>query len=198
MIKIYGSAMSSAGRCLWTLEEVGVPYERVDSNLRDPEGRKKFIAEVWDGAKVPFMIDGDVRLFESMAIDLYLATTYKPELLGKGAYARALVDQWSFWAISNLGVDALKVLYHTTFLPEDQRDPKQVEAGKAGVARYFEQLENALKGDYLVGDTFTLADLHVASVVGLAARAKLPMPPKVAAWFGRCTSRPGFKKTYAM
>jgi glutathione S-transferase len=198
MIKIYGSSMSSAGRCLWTLEEAGVPYERVDSNLRDPEGRKKFIAEVWDGAKVPYFIDGDVRLFESMAIDLYIAAKYKPELLPSDIHGRALVDQWSFWAISNLGVDALKVLYHSVFLPEDQRDPRQLEAAKAGVARYLDQLENALKGEWLVRESFTLADLHVASVVGLVARAKLPMGPRVSAWFARCTARPAFKKAYAM
>ncbi len=196
MIQIYGSHMSSAGRCLWLLEEIGVPYERLDSNLRDPEGRKKYIEEVFAGGKVPFLIDGDVRLFESMAINLYLATKYRPELIPSDPYGRAQVDQWSFWAISNLSPEALKALTHTQFLPPDQRDPKQAEAATAACARYLSQLEGALTGEWLVGSTFTVADLNVASVVNLAARGGLPMGPRVSAWLKRCTERPAFKKVY--
>jgi glutathione S-transferase len=132
-----------------------------------------------------------------MAINYYLANKYKPDLLPADPYSRALVDQWSFWALSNLSVEALKVLYHSRLLPEDQRDPKQVEAGKTACARYLAQLEEALGGEWLVGKTFSLADLHVASVVNLVVRAGLPMGPRVTAWMNRCTERPAFKKAYA-
>lgn len=196
MIQIYGSHMSSAGRCLWLLEEIGVPYERLQVDLRDPAARKKYVDEVFIGGKVPFLIDGDVRLFESMAINTYLAAKYKPELLPSDPYGRALVDQWSFWAISNLSAEALKVLYHSQLLPEDQRDPKQVESGKAGCARYLAQLEDSLTGEWLVGKSFTLADLNVASVVNLAARTGLSMGPRVTAWLRRNTERAAFKKVF--
>ena len=198
MIKIYGSAMSSAGRCLWLLEEIGVPYEQLDSQMRDPAGRAKYVTEVFDGGKGPFFIDGDVRLFESMAIDLYLATKYGPALLPSDPYGRALVDQWSFWAISNMSPEVFKVLRHTRGLPEDQRVASEAESGKAGVLRYLAQLERALDGkSWLIGESFSVADLHVASVVAFAARCEIPMGPNVTAWFARCTARPAFKKTFA-
>jgi glutathione S-transferase len=195
MIKIYGSAMSSASRCLFLLEEIGVPYERLDSGLDTPEGRAKY-TEMFPGAKVPFLVDGDVKLFESMAINMYLASKYKPELLPTDVHGRALVDQWSYWAITNLQPELLKVMMNTTFLPEDQRKPSEVEAGRKGAARYLEQLEAALTHDYLVGNTFTLADLNCGSVVGLCAFAGLTYGPKTTAWMDRLKARPSYAKTH--
>ena len=194
MIQIYGSPMSSAARCLWLLEELGVDYERTEPNLRDAEERAKYVAEVFPGGKVPYMIDGDVRLFESMAINGYLTAKYKPELLPEDAYGRALVDQWSFWAISNLQAEALKILYHTMFLPEEQRNPKEVEAGRAGCTRFLTQLEGELKGEYLVGDRFTLADVNCGSVVNIALRVGVEAGPRVTAWMERLRARPAFTK----
>ncbi len=89
------------------------------------------------------------------------------------------------------------MLAQTQFLPPDQRDPKQLEAARAACTRYLTQLEGALGGDWLVGSTFTVADLHVASVVNLAVRAGMPVGPRVTSWLTRCTERPAFKKVYA-
>ncbi|MFO0560989.1 MAG: hypothetical protein U0269_23420 [Polyangiales bacterium] len=41
MIQVYGSPASSAGRCLWLLEEIAVPDERLNSNLQEPGGREQ-------------------------------------------------------------------------------------------------------------------------------------------------------------
>jgi glutathione S-transferase len=196
MIKIYGSPMSSTGRCLWLLEEIGVAYERIDVNLRDPESRAKFIAEVFPGGKIPYFVDGDVKLFESMAINGYLAAKYKPELVPSELVQRALVDQWSYWALSNLQPDAYKVLMHASYLPEHLRNPKELENGRAGCVRYLAQLEQALEHDYLLGNVLTLADINCGSVVHLAARGGAALGPRTSAWMERLTSRPAFKKTY--
>jgi glutathione S-transferase len=194
MIQIYGSAVSSAGRCLWLLEEIGVPYERLSSNMQEPGGREKFEREVFSGGKVPFLIDGDVRLFESMAINFYLAAKYEPELLPADLYERALVDQWSYWAITNLQPEALKVMMHSMFLPEPQRDAKILEGARAASARYLAQLEGELAGDFLVGSRFTLADVNCGSVVNLAVRAGLTAGPRVDAWIARLRARPAYQK----
>jgi glutathione S-transferase len=196
MIKLYGSPMSSAGRCIWLLEEIGIPYECMEVSLRDPEARARYVAVVFAGGKVPYLVDGDFRLFESMAINLYLAARYKPEWLPADAQQRALVDQWSFWAISNLQPEALKVLGHTVHLPEDQRREQEAEAGRKGCSRFLAQLEGALRADYLLGDTFGLADLNCASVVRIALRAGIEPGPRVGAWMGRIQARPAFQKLY--
>lgn len=186
--------MSSAGRCIWLLEEIGVPYERIEVNLRDPEARARYVAEVFSGGKIPYLVDGDVKLFESMAINGYLAAKYKPELVPSDLVQRALMDQWSYWALTNLQPEAYKQLLHAALLPEEQRNAKELENGRAGCARYLAQLEQAIERDYLLGDSFTLADINCGSVIHLAMRGGAALGARTSAWMQRLLARPSFKK----
>src|SRR5438270_12862372 len=73
-IKIYGSAMSRAARVMWCAKELGLSFEHIDvawDSLKKPE----FLA-VNPNGKVPGFQDGNVTLFESLAINLYLAKKY--------------------------------------------------------------------------------------------------------------------------
>ncbi len=70
MIQFFGAPMSSSGRTRWMLE-VDVPYEYTVVNLHDEEARRRYL-EIFPGGKVTYLVDGDVRLFESMAISFYL------------------------------------------------------------------------------------------------------------------------------
>jgi len=192
MIQFYGAPMSSSGRSRWMLEEVGVPYEYNVVNLHDDDARRRFF-EVFKGGKVPYLIDGDVRLFESMAINFYLAEKYKPSLLPSKVEQRALMYQWSFWSITNLQPEALKYMAHSMLLVEGERDPKTMTAAKASCRRYLDQLESGLQGQYLVGDSFSIADLNCASVVNLALRAGVEAGAKVTDWMSRMRERPAWK-----
>lgn len=193
MIKIYGSPQSSAARCLWLLEEIGVPYAREEVNLRDPAARARF-AEVFPGTKIPYFVDGEVRLFESMAIDYYLARTYAPALIPEDPVGHALIDQWSFWAITNLQPEGVRLFLHTRLLPDEERSPRDADAARAACARFLGQLEQSLHDDWLVAGRFTLADLHVASSVRIAKLAGAELGPKTDAWFARVTARPAYQK----
>jgi len=191
MITFYGAPMSSAGRTRWMLEEVGVAYDYVVTDPRNPSAA--FLAAN-PGGKIPFLVDGDVRLFESWAINLYLAERYAPELAGRTVEERALIDQWSFWAATNLQPDALQLMFHSVMLPPDQRDPARAAAGRAGCERFVAQLEAALTGDHLVGDRFTVADVNVGSVVNLALRVGVTAGPKVTSWMERLRARPAYQR----
>ena len=196
-MKLYGAPMGSSGRTRWMIEECGVPYEYEVVNLRDEATRAKYVAEVHPGGKIPYLIDGDVRLFESMAINYYLAERYKPELVPSDPVERAKAYQWSFWALSNLQPEALTALRHTVMLPPEKRDPAQAEAGKKGCRRFLDQLEAELAGEYLVGDRFTIADLNCGSVVNFPLRMGIEGGPKTSAWIERLRARPAYQKAAA-
>lgn len=197
MIKIYGPARSSTGRCLWCLEEVGVPYENVSIDMRAKEHKSPAFFKINPMGKVPALTDGDLNLFESFAINFYLADKYKPELLGKNSTEKGLVHQWSFWASSELQGPLIEILIQKMFMPDDRRDQASIDRNMECLPTLFTVLDNALNGKkYLVGDSFTLADLNVASVTGIAPAVGFDISAfrNVQAWMQGLTDRPAFQK----
>jgi glutathione S-transferase len=197
VVKIYGIRQSRALRCYWAAEELGVPYESVPISFMG-DTRKPEYLKINPNGHIPTLVDGDVTLFESLAINLYLAKRYN----ANGLYPASIADearaiQWSFWAMTEVEASALQVLLHTVVLPEGQRDAKTVAAAMDKLKGPLGVLDGALAGKkHLLGDAFTIADLNVASVLGflLQARADVSFVPNVARWLGECCGRPAFAK----
>jgi glutathione S-transferase len=198
MIVFYGSPMSSAGRTHWMLEEIGVPYEYKRISLRDGDNKKPEFLKINPAGKIPTLVDGDLVLTESMAINFYLAEKYGKGLMPADLVGRARVYEWSFWAIANVQPLLLAILLNTMIRPEAERDPQAVSAAREQLPPYVDVLNRALQGkEYLVGDRFTVADLNAASVIGLTAFVGIDLSAyaNVQAWSSRVQARPAFAKS---
>ena len=196
MITLYGSARSSAGRCLWCLEETGVPYENKNVDMRTKEHQSADYLKINPNGKVPAMVDGETRLFESMAINFYLADKYKPELLGSTPEERALSYQWSFWASSELQDPIIQVFIQKMFMPEEKRSQTVIDENLAKLPALFTTLNNALASkNYLNGKTFTLADLNTMSVVSIAPHLGFDISnfKNVDSWMKAISDRPAYQ-----
>jgi glutathione S-transferase len=165
LIKLYGIPQSRAMRCLWMVGETGQPYELIpvvttNGKITDPDLRR-----VNPNDKMPALVDGDVRIFESLAINIYLAEKYAPELRAKSPAEAGAFAQWSLWAANEIEQASMDWATHAFLRPEDQRDAKIAAAAKAKIDRALGILDGALKDrDWLVGNRFTVADVNVASV----------------------------------
>lgn len=197
MIKLYGSPKSSAGRCVWTLEEIGVPYELINVNMQAKEHKSAEFLKLNPNGKIPAMVDGDFTLFESVAINHYLAEKYKPELLGNNVQERAITTQWSHWAMGELQPPVIEIFIQKYFMPADKRDEAVIAKNMEKLPALFSVLEKSLENKkYLNGDNFTLADLNVASVAGIAHAIGYDFDgfDKVHDWVHAIAERPAFIK----
>lgn len=194
MIKIYGSAQGSAARCIWMLEELAVPYEQQSLNFKEKEHKAEWYLKLNPNGKVPTLIDGEFVLWESCAINNYLAEKYRPEMLGTTIEERALVSQWLLWGLNHLQRNIDPVLYFMMF---SMGTAEAADQGRADVVRYFEVLDAHLAGkDFVVGSSFTVADVCLASIVltALQCTMELGAYQNILAWYEKIKLRPSFSK----
>lgn len=197
MIKLYGVKFSRAARCLWMLEELGVPFELVPTHFAG-EAQSDAFKKLNPNGRVPVLDDGGLLVFESMAINLHLAgKDPSGSLAPRDAAERAHILQWSFWGVTELESGLIDALVHRVMLPAPQRKPEIAAAGEAQLARPLAVLDAELgERSWLVGDRFTVADLNVASILTIAGPAQVSLTawPNVQRWLAACTDRPAAKR----
>jgi len=200
MLQLYGNPRSRAMRCMWMLEEIGEPYQLIEKSTRADDLQTADYLRLNPNARIPTLVDGDVVLWESMAINIYLAQKYEgpmhfanPEMLG-------LAAQWSFWAMLEMEDLLLDLLQHRALLPEFVRDPSYAERDELLLRKPLGILNTALAGrEFLVGDSFTVADLNVASILawGKMARLDLSAHREATRWLDNCLARPAYGRVRA-
>jgi glutathione S-transferase len=198
-IKIYGPAASRAARALWIVHELGIPFEHVPMEMKDLKGPDYL--KINPNGKVPTLVEGDFKLFESMAINLYLAKRFNKESFWPAsAEDQALCYQWSFWGMTEVEKPLLTVLIDMFMTAPDKRKPEAVAEAQKALPKPFGVLNAALEGrEYLLGSTFTVADLNLASICSWAKPVKYDFAPfaKAGAWLDRCLARPAYKAARA-
>lgn len=206
MLKIYGiekapPLVSSAGRCFLLLEELGIEYEVVGLKFSEKEHKSEEYLKINPNGKIPTMIDDDgFVLWESMAINKYLARKYKPEILGKDNKEISLVEQWMTWGLTEYQTPLLGALRHGMMLPPEKRDPSVFETETKKLHQLHTILEKELENkEFLVGNSLTLSDLHVVlGITGIfLVNLNLSEFPNLSKWVKNITNRPAFQKLQA-
>jgi glutathione S-transferase len=196
MLKIYGTSMSRAGRCLWALEETGVKYEHVPTQIADAKSPAHL--KVNPNGHIPVIDDDGLVLWESMAINFYLAAKYgKAPLWPDAVQDRALANQWSYWAMLEVEPHLVTILQNRMFLPPEKRSEQAVAEAIEKLKAPLKVIEQHLGNrDYLLGKDFTIGDLNVASVwmLGTMVGFDFSSAPKTMAWLTKCISRPAAER----
>ena len=195
-IKLYGVAFSRAARCLWMLEELGLSYEHVKVDFRGGGTRTPEHLKLNPNGHIPVLQDDGLTLFESMAINLYLAMKYNKGLWPAGIEDQARALQWSFWGMTEVESHLLQVLLNRVVLAPDRRDEVRAQKAIDALQAPFRILDSALAGrDTLAGKSFSVADLNVAAILSWVRLANVDMNafPHLDPWLTANLSRPAFK-----
>jgi len=202
MLKVYGFARVNKGahgntrdlRVLWTLEEMGVPYEIVgldhpNHDLDSPEFRA-----LNPFGQLPVIDDDGVVVTESGAILLYLARKHG-KLMGQNLAGEAQVLRWSVAALSTVELPVLSEWFVNLSAKGSQ--PSRALHGWADMR--LRQLDGWLAHrQFVATDDFTVADILMTHVLSGTINLELLTPyANIRAYRARCTERPAWKKALA-
>jgi glutathione S-transferase len=197
-LTIYGVPASRAFRVLWAALELELPYDLVPYHYSGPETKAAGYLAINPNGTVPAIVDDGVPLFESLAINLYLAR--KAERL----WPRTVADegrlyQWTLWAATEVDPVIGQWAYNAFFLPPEQRKPELAAEAAAKLRTRLSVVDGALaQRRWLAGDDFTMADLNVAAVLYRAPRFGIDAWPHLKDWHARCYARPGARAAVAL
>jgi len=193
VMRIYGRPTSRARRVLWIARMLGLDFENVP--VTPEEMRQPAYLALNPNGKMPALRDGDVTLFESHAILLYLARKYGAG--GPAALYPATVEdearlwQWVLWATNEVDPLTTICLVERLVRQPPERDDAKADAAEVALAKPLGVLEGALQDRaWLIADRFTAADIAVASTLALARRSGIDLSPfpAVERWLDDCLS----------
>jgi GST-like protein len=196
--------MSSATPVQHALLELQVPHEAVVVDFAKKETHTEAFLALNPNGKVPMLVVDGTPMFESLAIMQWLGARYGVERglwPHEDAPERLQALSWTTWAYVSFGA----VLSRYRFAGDASVDatlhyPAQREHAAAELQELLGILDHRLEGQsYLLGETFTLADLIVANVIVYATFTGVPVDAhaNVKAWLARFQARPSFGKVWA-
>ena len=192
-IKLFEFEPTRSLKCRWILAEAGLGYESV-GNKPDIIGTDE-LREIHPLGKLPAAVIDGKPLFESSAIVTAIADLVPEQSLvaRPGTWERALHDQWTCFATSELEMWAWSTMLNTwdIFMPEDRRVPAIVEQNKGLFRRGASALERVLaETDYIMGGRFSATDIIVSYPLSLGRGVKfLDDLPKINAYLDRLYER---------
>jgi glutathione S-transferase len=198
MLKIWGRTNSvNVKKALWALEELKLPYERVDAGLQYGVVNTPEYRAMNPNGLVPTIDDEGFILWESHAIVRYLAAKHGAgSLWPTDMRVRADADRWMDWAFTFAGV-LRPVFWNLIRTPPDKRDRALVEDGvrKAGELATYVDARLADR-PYVAGDSLTMGDIPLGCHLQLWFRLDIARPavPNLQAWFERLCARPAYAK----
>jgi glutathione S-transferase len=183
------------------LEEMGQPYELVETSAHPDDVQTAEYLRLNPIGRIPSLVDGELVLWESFAINLYLAQKYEGPMHAGSPEAVAQATQWTLWAVLDIEELALDLLHHRSLLADFARDASHAQRNELLLQKPLGVLNQALDGSKcLLGDDFTVADLNVAVVLSWASRAQMDLSsvPEVNRWLDACLARPAYLRVRDM
>jgi glutathione S-transferase len=202
-VKLYTNRFSpNSRRTLLVAASVDLPIERIEVDLRAGQQREPWYVATNPNHKVPTLVDGDLRLWESNAINQYLAAKAgRTDLWPIEPEQQADVSRWQLWTHTHLNLALNPVLFETTLKARfgmGAPDEAVVAAKLPELRVAFAVLEGQLAGrTWLTLERTTLADFSIGGSLTWAVGADLPLAdyPNLSAWFARIRELPAWKAT---
>lgn len=205
MRKLWGRASSSnVMKVLWTLDELGLPYDRIDAGGAFGKTKDAGYRAMNPMGLVPTLEEDDGwSAWESNTICRYLCNAHAPDspLYPRDPRARAAVETWMDWQLGHVTSPMVTIFFTHVRIPEPDRDWKAEAKAREDAGRLWKIVDSKVAGRrFLCGDEVTLADIALGCWVHRwhALPIERPDLPNLAAYYEALKTRPGFVKHVAL
>jgi GST-like protein len=162
MLKFYYSGAPNPVKVALFLEEAGIPYEAIPVDTRKGDQHKPEFLAINPNAKVPAIVDGDVTVFDSNAILLYLAEKTGKFLPAKTDKLRGELLSWLMFVASGVGPFSGQSVHFRNYAPDKDKLEYAINRYAYEAQRHYGILDARLgKQRYMVGDSYTIVDMDV-------------------------------------
>jgi len=201
MITLYGIEWSRANYVLFTLEELGLEFQHIKTHpFEEGKNSPEYLA-LNPMAQVPTLVDGDLVLTESMAINFYLARKYGAEKLWfERLEDEAQIFKWTFFAVAQMEAHCVDIIFQKKLVEEKDRDFELIKRAERNLVKPLSVLDSYLAGkDFLVANKFSIADINVAGILSYARNGEYDFSPykNVKRYLDNILSRPARQKAEA-
>ena len=202
MLTLHFAPNSRAGRIVWLLEELELPYE-INKLAFHPKDLKSDAHRARHPlGRVPVLDDGDVRIFESGAIVEYVISRHKNGGLRPSDDAPEFPEflQWFHYCEGMVMPPVNTIVVQTVLLPKERQDATALGQAQRLLSKALVPVNEALEGrDYLIGD-FSAADIMLGHACFMSNRLGCVGEdmPHLKAYVERVSNRPHFKTAIDM
>ncbi|MEO1187559.1 MAG: glutathione S-transferase family protein [Pseudomonadota bacterium] len=202
MLKLHFAPNSRAGRIVWLLEELELPYEINTMAFHPKDLKSEEHRQRHPLGRVPVLEDGNVSIFESGAIVEYVLERHKNGGLKPAVDDPRFPDylQWFHYCEGMVMPPINTVVVQTILLPEDRRDATVLGQAQRLLTKALGPIDEALAGkDYLIGG-FSGADIMLGHACFMANRigSVTDEMANLRAYVARISARPAFQTAITM
>jgi glutathione S-transferase len=202
MIKLYGSGISfNVSKVRYCLNFLNLKYDWAQISPVSGETQSAEYLKLSPTGKIPAIeIDG-FKLFESSAINRYLATIHNSSIYPQDAKKRAMIDAWTDYVGIHVFQAMGRILYNRVFAPTfgQKVDEESLRVGLEFLGKYFPIIEKQLsQNPYLAGKEFSLADINLLATLDPCEVAQISLEgyPSIKKWRAALKSQPFYQKCY--
>ncbi len=202
MLKLHFAPNSRAGRIVWLLEELELPYNInkmafSQEDLKSDEHRARHPL-----GRVPVLDDGDIQIYESGAIVEYVLERHKNGGLKPSVDSENYPEylQWFHYCEGMVMPPVNTIVVQTVLLPPDRRDATVLGQAQKLLSKALEPVNQTLAGkDYLIGD-FSGADIMLGHACFMSNRLGCVSEEmtNLKGYVGRVEARPAFQTAITM
>jgi len=199
MLKIYGQGRSRTFRVLWLCKESGIPYEHVPVSIlvEGAQAKEDWYRRLNPNARVPTIEDDGFVMWESAAINLWLAEKYRSPLFPATIEGKGRMLQWAFFISNDVEGPMITMFQNRVVFPPEKRNPAAAEEADRRLRPALGVIDGALAGSGHLGvERWDMTDFVAASVLFTLQAMKYDLGglPRLAAWLAASLDRPAAKE----